>query len=58
MNETIRQESPSSMEINKNSKGYTYSVKAYDYNPDVVKGMIRDFISFAEQKIKELEAAE
>lgn len=51
--EIIRQMSDSSVEINKTSRGYTYSVKAYGKDVEEIKEKLDKLKEYAEKQIKE-----
>jgi len=52
----IKQES--SIEITKNTKGYSFSCKAYGSDNKELRETLNDCLQIAKAKIKELEAAE
>ena len=58
MTETIFQriESDSSMEITRNTKGYTWSIKAYGNSEIEIQNKLNNLKTTATQIIKELEA--
>ena len=41
----------SSIEINKNSRGYTYSVKVYDEDIGLIKSRVSELTKFCESEI-------
>ncbi len=46
------------IEISKNSRGITWSVKAYGSDNKEIRDNLNDLIQIAKAKVKELEAAE
>lgn len=50
-----RIENDSSIEINKNSKGYTYSVKAYGNTPEQIKEKLESLLKTTEGIVKTLQ---
>lgn len=51
--EIIRQMSDSSVEINKTSRGKTYSAKAYGKDVEDIKEKLKPLLEFAEEQCKE-----
>jgi len=53
-----RIESDSSIEISKNSKGFTYSVKAYGTTPEDIKLKVEKLIVTAKDVIQQIETVQ
>jgi tryptophan synthase alpha subunit len=53
-----RIESDSSIEISKNSKGFTYSVKAYGTTPEDIKLKVEKLIVAAKDVIQQIETVQ
>lgn len=48
----------SSIEVSKNSRGWTYSVKAYGSTDDAIRDKLRGLIQIAKQVVKDNEEAQ
>jgi len=52
MSEEIKNLNQSSIELNKNSKGYTFSLKVYDYSDDEMLRRLKSLWDSVEAEVK------
>ena len=56
--EIVKMKNESSVSVEKNSRGFTYKIKAYGENPKEISEKLDSLTNIAHDKIKKLEEAE